>query len=354
MSDRATWKLRGAVRALRQEFAEWDPLAGAWKAPRTISTITFRRDGQVSESEFQNPDGSVARSFRLFDDAGRVVEEQWSTREVRTTVAIYAYDALGRLASKASVSPEGSRRDDERYEYDEAGRRTKTIFLPAAAAPAGGDGVCMHYAIEGSEQSHSVPGAATLTVAYDDRELPAEAGFHDASGQLLRRILFSRDRDGRLLSESVQFSGDSPFPDLPLDAGKIPPEERARLATAMKAAFVNQVLSSTEYRYDASGRLVERTSRMGTLSEDTTTYEYAAHEHPIGQTSRSSSHGVDADEDGTVLTGDDETTIHHNRFDHQFDASGNWTERVCSWRVHLEPVFNRSNIERRTITYYDP
>jgi hypothetical protein len=352
VSDRASWRLRGAVRALRQEFAEWDPQAGAWKAPRTISTITFRRDGQVSESEFQNPDGSVARSFRLFDDAGRVVEEQFGTRNGPNSVVVSSYDTLGRLEAKANVAPDGTRRHAERYEYNEAGRRTKTTFLPAAAA--GGDDACMCYAIEGSEQSHSVPGAVTLMVAYGDREQPAEASFHDASGQLLRRILFSRDRDGRLLIEAVQFSGDSPFPDLPLDAGKIPPEERARLATAMKAAFVNQVLSSTEYRYDASGRLVERTSRMGTLSEDTTTYEYGDHELPIAETFSSRSHDVDVDDAGAVRTSDDETTRHHNRFEYQFDAKGNWIERVCSWRAHLEPVFHRSNIERRTITYYEP
>ena len=350
MSDRATWKLRGAVRALRQEFAEWDPQAGAWQAPRTIATITFRRDGQVSESQFQNPDGSVARQLRIFDHAGRLVEEQGSTREVRTSVAIYAYDALGRLASKASVAPEGSRRDDERYEYDSDGRRKKITFLRGAEH----GGVDVSYAIEGTDEAHSVPGAVTLTVVHDDRDLPAEASFLDAAGESLRRIVFSRDRDGRLLAESVLFAGDNPFPNLPLDADTIPPGDRARLATAMKAAFVDQVLSSTEYRYDATGRLVERTLRMGTLSEDTTTYEYADHEHPIAETSRSRSHSVDADEDGAVVTGDDETTIGHNRFDYQFDASGNWTERVCSWRAHLEPVFHRSNIERRTITYYEP
>lgn len=345
MSDRANWKLRGLVRTLQQEFAEWDPREGTWRAPRTVTITTFRRDGQVSESEFRNPDGSVARSSRLFDDAGRPVEERFWTGEGPKTLVVYSYDAIGRLAGKTNVAPDGTRRDAERYEYDAAGRRTKTTFL------SGGD-VSMHYAIEGTHQSHSVPGAATFSVAYDHRGLPTEASFDDETGRSLRRISFERDRDGRLLVEAVRFAGESPFPDLPLEADHVPADERARVAAALKAAFANQVLSTTEYRYDAGGRLLERTIRMGTLSEETTTYEYGDHEHPVAETSRSRNHGVDVDDDGTVRTSDDETTIHHHQFAYQFDPHGNWTERLCSWRLHLEPVFHRSNVERRTIEYF--
>jgi hypothetical protein len=185
-------------------------------------------------------------------------------------------------------------------------------------------------------------------------KLPAEAIFHDAGGQGLRRLLFTRDPVGRLLTEAVLFPGESPFPELQLDAGTVPAEERARLAAALKAAFVDHVLISTDYRYDANGRLVERTSRMGTLSEDRTTYEYSDHEHPIAETSLSRSHGVDADDNGAVRTIDEDDHRHHARFDYQFDSYGNWTERICSGRSDQQPEFQRSNIERRTLTYYEP
>jgi YD repeat-containing protein len=319
-----------------------------------VTTTTFRRGGQVSESEFQNPDGSVAREMRLFDADGRIVEERFWTGDGPSSLVVYSYDALGRLAAKANVAADGTRRRAERYEYDLAGRRTKMTFLAGAAGRAGGDEVCVHYAIEGSEQAHSVPGAVTLNVAYDDRQLPAEASFHDAGGEPLRRIVFSRDHDGRLLTETVLFPGESPFPELQLDAGKVPPEERARVAATLKAAFVDHVLNSTDYRYHANGRLLEQTMRMGTLSEERTTYKYGDHELPVAQTSRSRSHSVDIDDDGSVRTSDDTAALQHHEFAYQFDAYGNWTERVCSHRVEFEPLFRRSNIERRTITYFEP
>jgi hypothetical protein len=43
----------------------------------------------------------------------------------------------------------------------------------------------------------------------------------------------------------------------------------------------------------------------------------------------------------------------HNRYDYQYDSHGNWTERVGSYRIGSQPEFQRSNIERRTITYYE-
>ena len=59
MSDLARWKVRGPVRTLRNEHAEWDPSQDTWRAPRSFSTVTFRHDGQVSDRECHNPDGSA-------------------------------------------------------------------------------------------------------------------------------------------------------------------------------------------------------------------------------------------------------------------------------------------------------
>jgi hypothetical protein len=76
MSDLTSRKMRGPVRTLRKEHAEWDSSQGTWQVPRGVSTVTFRRDGQVSEGESHNPDGSVARWARVYDGAGRIIEEQ--------------------------------------------------------------------------------------------------------------------------------------------------------------------------------------------------------------------------------------------------------------------------------------
>src|SRR6266849_5444522 len=131
MSDLARWKVSGPVRTLRSEHAEWDPSQNTWKAFRNVSTVTFRRDGQVSDGEFHNPDGSVARWARVYDDGGRVIEAQSWMDDGPRTRQFYSYDAQGRLAAVEDVAPDGGRRQAESYTYDPGGRKTKLSFMAA-------------------------------------------------------------------------------------------------------------------------------------------------------------------------------------------------------------------------------
>ena len=348
MNDLAGWKVRGPVRTLRSEHAEWDRGLQTWQAPRRVSTITFRRDGQASEGEFHNPDGSIARWARVYDAGGRIVEAQSWMDDAPRTRQRYSYDTQGRLAVVEEEAADGGRRHAERYSYDSVGRKTKVSAL-ASAKP----NMSMLYGgFEGTEQAYGADGAATLAVAYDDRELPAEASFHDAHGALIRRIVFSRDREGRLLNVVAQFPDESPFSLAPNDA-TASTEEGAKMAAVLKAAFPDHVLSSTTYAYDENGRLLERTVRMGTLSEERTTFRYDDRDNPIAETLESRSRGMDIDDDGAARTSEEEPRVQHHRFDYQYDDRGNWTERVVSGRLGSEPEFQRGNIERRTITYHD-
>jgi hypothetical protein len=347
MSDLTRWKVRGPVRILRKEHAEWDPRQGTWQASRGVSTVTFRHDGQVSEGEFHNPDGSVARWARLYDDDGRILEEQaWRDDGPRSRM-VYSYDARGRLAVAEHVAPDGTRREAETCRYDGDGRKTRVTFLSQDHTDTP-----IFYGVEGTEHAYGVPDAVTLTVAYDDRELPAEASFHDANGGLVRRIVFSRDHEGRLLTEVVHFAGESPFSES--FANNVPLEERARMAAELKSAFGDQVFCNVASRYDTRGRLLERTVSIGTLSEEHTTFEYDDHDDPIAEISGSRNRRVDVDGDGVVRTTEEEPRVQqHNRYDYQFDSRGNWTERVGSYRAGSQAEFQRSSIDRRTITYYD-
>src|SRR5947209_16698175 len=175
MSDMARWNVRGPVRTLRKEHAEWDSSQGTWQTPRSVSTVTFRHDGQVSEAAFHNPGGSVGRCVRVYDDDGRIIEEQFWKDDGPKTRKISSYDALGRLAAVEDVAPDGTRREAETCRYDDAGRKTKVTFLSHNAD------IPILYGVEGAEHAYGAPGAVTLTIAYDDRELPAEASFHDAN-----------------------------------------------------------------------------------------------------------------------------------------------------------------------------
>lgn len=348
MNDVAGWKLRGPVRTLRREFADWDPSQDTWQAPRGVSTVTFRPDGQVSEGESHNPDGSVARWARVYDDGGRLIEmHYWMDDGPRTTV-FHSHDAQGHSTAAVEVTPDGTRRQVETCQYDSAGRKTKVSFLPAERTD-----MPMFYGVEGTEYGYGAPGAATLTVAYDDRELPAEASFHDANGGLVRRIVFSRDHEGHVLTEVVRFGGEIPFPDALTLADTVPLEERGELAALLKTAFADQVFSNTAYAYDPKGRLLERTIHMGALSEERTTFQYDDYDNPIVDAWESRRRGMRVDGDGVARTKEEEPLSQHHRFDHQYDSRGNWTERVVWSRSGSQPEFQCSNIERRTITYYE-
>jgi hypothetical protein len=123
---------------------------------------------------------------------------------------------------------------------------------------------------------------------------------------------------------------------------------------ALKTAFDDQVFCRITYAYDTNGHLLERTRRIGTLSEERTTFEYGEYNDPITETSRRRTSRVDIDDDGIVRTTEEETGVQEDcRYEYQYDAHGNWIERVIWQRLGSQPEFRRS-IQRRTITYDEP
>jgi hypothetical protein len=93
---------------------------------------------------------------------------------------------------------------------------------------------------------------------------------------------------------------------------------------------------------------------MGGLGGDSTTYRYDAHDDPVEETVEYRSREGSLDETGNVHYSSDRVIVQHNRFEYRYDAHMNWTERIVSFRPESEPDFQRSNIERRAITYYAP
>jgi hypothetical protein len=315
----AEWKLRGPVRTLRSEHAAWDASLGTWQAPRSSLIVTFRRDGQASASESPNSESSSTGWARVYDDDGRLREQRFWSNDVPRITMVYSYDTLGRLETAESVTPDGTRRQTETCRYDEAGRRARTIFLPRLPAAASiGVGVSVNEQEDG-----------TLS----------ESVVHDADGRLVQRVVFLRDQQGRVLTEVVHVGG-----------GNVP----ADVLAVMDMAFADEVFSKTEYTYDVNGRLIEKAMSMGILSEEHWAFQYDDHDNLIAETSIRRSREVETDDHGEVLSSKEEPVIQqHSRFQYQYDSHGNWTERVVSYRLDPQTEFRRSNIERRTITYYD-
>jgi hypothetical protein len=353
MSDLARWELRGSVRTLRTQFAEWNPEAGDWWPLRNRFVATFRADGQLSEIEHHNPDGSVPREVRVYDDAGRLTEDQWWSNDVLTRRVIHTYDISGRSASAVTVDADGTKHETERCHYDENGRKTKVIFLPVpetsgATCSTGSCGTM--YGVEGTDVAYSAPGATTSTTIYDEHEHPSEVVFHDASNALVSRVVFSTDQDGCVMSERMEFAGPGGLLGPAIDAN-MPTDERASLMELLQTVFEDHTFSLATYAYDEKGRRVETVRRMGTLSEERVTVRYDDFGNPVKEIRSDANREMRMD-DGVVKTEERPSHVQHTKFEYQYDAHGNWTERIVSQRLEPNADERPSNIERRTIAYY--
>jgi YD repeat-containing protein len=346
MPEIAGSSLRGPVRNCRHELSEWDEDHQVWKPSYGPTIVSFRPDGQVIDGQSHNPDGSISRWVHAYDTEGRLVEERWWKDDEPTSTTVYAYDGQGRPTGHVEIAPDGTRRETETCTYDGSGRKTKRTFLPVLDTT----NVC--YGVEGSQQAYGAPGASTMTTSYDERGRPAQAIFQDANQAIVRRVTFTRDEAGRVLAESVEFGDAPPFPDALTGTGGVPSEYRAKMATLLAEVFANQTFSTTTYVYDSRGRVVERITRMGNLSEDRTTFRYNDRADPVEESEEHRSRGANLDDQGVMQATDERSHTSQTRYEYRYDEYGNWTERIVWSRHDSQSDFRRSNLIRRAITYY--
>jgi hypothetical protein len=347
MPEIAGLSVRGPVRTCRHELSEWDEDHQVWKPSYGPTIVTFRPDFQVIDGESHNADGSVARWANAYDAEGRVVEEQWWQDDGPRSSVLHAHDPAGRRTRSVHVASDGTRRDAEICSYDSNGRKTRVCFLPDPEPHT-----IVGYGIELSGVAHGVPGAATMTLTYDHRGLTAEGIFRDASHTVVRRIVHSRDEDGRLVSAAVYLGGEMPFRDLPPEAANISAEERVKLESLLAQVFADRTFASVEYAYDGKSRMLKRIIRMGNLSEDRTTFRYDDRDDPIEEIQEHRSRGANLDDHGVVQATDERWHTSETRFEYQYDEHANWTERIVWCRHDAQSEFRRSNMIQRVITYY--
>ena len=354
MTDLERWELRGPVRTLRKHFAEWNPEIGDWSAPKGRSLVAFRPDGMVGETEHYNPDGSVARHLRVYDDGGRLTEGQSWSNDVLTNRVLHSYNVFGRPASLKRIDADGTERETEVCRYDDEGRMTKVVVLPVAEGNAAScsTGACggMLYGVEGSDSAYSAPGATSSTTAYDEHGRPSDVRFHDANQALVCQVMFSRDEYGRVLSERMEFTGPAGLLGTAF-GNNVPADERASLMELLETAFDDGTFSLATYAYDEKGRRTETIRRMGKLSEERVSVRYDDFDNPIEEVRVDVNREVRVD-DGAVKSEESPSQIQHVRFEYQYDSYGNWTERIVWSRMEPNTDERRSNVERRAVEYY--
>ena len=340
MIDATKWKIRGPVATLTTEHSTWDIAREEWQPPRGFVTTSFRLDGAVSATDFHNPDGSIAHSRWVYDDAGRLMESSFQLGDGPIDRTVYSYDDAGRHVRTVQVSHDGTQTETEICTYDSDGNKTKVRFLGRLGAPNG-------FGVEGSEESYPAPGATTMTTTYDEKHLPTRTVFEDANHKPVTTVTLTRDATGRLAKEEMVMDQESMLTNLLQEA---PPEQFEAAAAIFKDALGK--FTSTSYTYDGQGRRVERTNRMGRLGEHRSTYLYHDRDDPIEEINEDRHREANINENGGVEYSPDRVNRQHNRTEYVYDARGNWTERTVSYQVDPNTPFQRSNVERRAITYH--
>jgi hypothetical protein len=338
VTDATHWKLHGPVRSLRSEIVEWDAERGDWGTPRFFQFVTFDAAGRVRQLDQRGAEQSIHRTNFVYDENGRLLRSEAGTAPgpypyKRT----WSYDERGRETATTVARDGGVEEVRSRSTYDDHGRRTDVATLQSEVKVDA-------YSLEGSEFGYSAPGAVSQTTRYDDAGRPVEVLFQGADGGVIRRITFTRDADGRVLTEEAEMAG---APLIPRQPG-MSDDDVAKMQALVSHAFGAM---RTTYEYDAAGRVVARAQQSGLLGEDRVTYRYDERGNPIEQRDVRVTREMHFEEDGTPRTSPDTTRIHDVRFAYVYDAHGNWTERTVSGRIREDAEFAPSNTERRTIEY---
>ena len=340
MIDVTKWKVRGPVATLTTEHSTWDIAHEEWQPPRGFAITSFRPDGLVSATDFHNPDGSIAHSRWVYDDAGRLMESSFQLGDGPIDRTVYSYDEVGRHVRTLQVSHDSTQTETEICTYDSGGNKTKVRFLGHLGTRNG-------FGVEGSEQSYPAPEATTITTAYDEKHLPTRTVFEDTNRKPVTTVTLIRDATGRLVQEEMAMDRESMLTNV---LQEVPPEQREAAAAIFQEALGR--FSSTSYTYDGQGRRVERTIRMGTLGEYRSTYLYQDRDDPVEEITEDIHREANINENGGVEYTPDRVNLQHNRFEYRYDERGNWTARAVWYRLEPNPDFQRSNVERRAITYH--
>jgi hypothetical protein len=328
VDDRSRQSLKGLVSTLHSEIAEWDAEAKSWRPPRFSTMTHFLPDGQISEVEYHNPDGSVSRVGNYYDDAGKLKASRSRSNNDAETSSLYHYDDSGRLIRVVSIDENGLQKDSQIFRYDDAGRKTAQYFLSFDT---------------GTDTMAFSPGMGEF-------DQTAETVWYDRNHRFLRRVTYTRAANGKLLKEEMHLDDDA------FAFGKIASaltEEREQLmAQLTKLLGADRVMATTSYQYDEGGRQIERRIQMANLGDTLTTYTYDDRGNAVDEVTVSGQREMQVDETGNERFANESSETSSAHYDYQYDAHGNWIKRITSSAAQNSSPSQRSNIERRQISYY--
>ncbi len=347
MSGRDKWGLRGPVKTCRMKRIWYSRRCGAESCDvekhSDAGLAEFRPDGSLSRAESQNPDGSEWVTEYEYGDSARLRAVRAESTLGESSVQVYEYDDEGRLARVVVRPPVGDERVSETYLYDASGRKTKTEHVPAENRK-----ILHGCGVEGTENCYSAPNAAAISTDYDAAGRAVALRFEDDEGRLLSRVDFRYDEAGRIVEEA-QSNTEAILP-----AEVSEQMNPAQLATVRALFGAGAEPRRVFHTYDAEGRRIETRMAMGPLAEGRRTMAYNEHGDLISQTTSSTHREYGIDDEGRLserpareAAGGTEA-----RFRYEYDARGNWVEKITECRAAPAEEFSTSSVDRREITYY--
>jgi hypothetical protein len=113
------------------------PVKEEWRPSGPTMLIRFRPDGQIIGTEAFNPDGSIARTACVYNEAGQILETRLQMNDGPVSRITSSYDGAGRISRTVNIDEKGVGSESEIYRYDPIGRKTKIQFLPKVEGNVG-------------------------------------------------------------------------------------------------------------------------------------------------------------------------------------------------------------------------
>jgi hypothetical protein len=270
---------------------------------------------------------------------------------ITETIESYSYDESGRLVEITATGEDGSH---STFEYDGRGgnaRGGKTMIR--TFAPKKPQDRLVAFAgspFDIAQDGYGIPDGASVTIIYNDRDVPTEVQIHDSEGHFLSRITRSYNAQGQV-NEDKQVIENPEFmlrAILPAEArDQLLPGfgEEAKLFFRGKDGFYG-----TSYTYDSQNRQTQLRRWFGPTREEINTTYNEHGDRAEEQTIRTGYSQPAAAKEGTP--GPEPQEQSEVRYSYQYDTQGNWTEETANYRSSLDESFKTSNTYRRKLTYY--
>jgi YD repeat-containing protein len=340
MTGRDQWTLRGPVHICDIQRTWYWRRCGAESCETEErsdrSVIEFRRDGSIARKSHHNPDGSEWTTIYEYNDARQLTATRTENGAELVQSQSYEYDDAGRLAQVIDHCQAGVDRVLETYEYDSAGRKKKI-----SSAQYG-------LIVEGTNSGFSVPGAATVTTVYNERDQVINLLFHDQNAHLLSEVRFSYDPDGRLIEEM-----NTRFAELPSSEASSLNPAQLRSLSALFGGIEDPIRKT--HRYDQLGRKVETRLYLGRFCESINTVTYNDHGDPIREVSEERRREYNMDDEGRLTDAPTSESLSRSEahFRYEYDDRRNWVTKTIETRAGTEGELTPSSIERRAIRYFE-